>query len=131
METGRLKFLAHGRELLTPDQPPSRNMVISVRVNVTKVDGAFASDDSPEGPAVLDIVRAATDTAIDSSALANFAAFDQTMSEWRASLVRWRCRVPATDRQNYGVVPRWDCRDLIFLSVALISNNLAHCAPWC
>jgi NTE family protein len=85
---------------------------------------------SPEGPTALDIVRATADTAIDSSALASFTAFDQTMSEWLASLVRWRCSLPATDQQNYGVVPRRDCRDLIFLSVALILNNLAHCAPW-
>ncbi len=69
---------------------------------------------SPEGPTALDIVRAAADTAIDSSALASFTAFDQTMSEWRASLVHWRCGLSATDRQNYGVASRWDCRDLKF-----------------
>src|SRR5271169_1062283 len=69
---------------------------------------------SPEGPTAPDIVRAAADTAVDSSARSSFTAFDQTMSEWRASLVRWRCGLSATDRQNYSVATRWDCRDLKF-----------------
>ena len=69
---------------------------------------------SLEGPTAPDIVRAAADTAIDSSARSSFTAFDQTMSEWRVSLVRWRCGLSATDRQNYGVPARWDCRDLKF-----------------
>jgi len=37
------------------------------------------------------------------------------MSEWRASLVRWRCGLAATDRQNYGAAARTGCRDLKFL----------------
>jgi NTE family protein len=67
-----------------------------------------------EGPSAPEIVRAAADTAIDSSARASFTAFDQTMSEWRDTLVRWRCSLSPTERQNYGVVANWDCRDLRF-----------------
>jgi len=69
---------------------------------------------SPESPTAPDIVRAAADTAIDSSARSSFTALDQTMSEWRASLVRWRCGLSATDRQNYGAAARAHCRDLKF-----------------
>jgi NTE family protein len=69
---------------------------------------------SAEGPTAPEIVRAAADTAIDSSARASFTAFDQTMSEWRDTLVHWRCGLSAIERQNYGVVARWDCRDLKF-----------------
>ena len=69
---------------------------------------------SPDGPTAPDIVRAAADTAIDSSARSSFTAFDQTMSEWRTSLVRWRCGLSASERQTYGMAPRWDCHDLKF-----------------
>jgi hypothetical protein len=69
---------------------------------------------SAEGPTAPEIVRAAADTAIDSSARASFTAFDQTMSEWRDSLVHWRCSLSPTERHNFGVVARWDCRDLQF-----------------
>jgi len=69
---------------------------------------------SVEGPTALEIVRAAADTAIDSSARSSFTAFDQTMNEWREALVQWRCSLPLTDRQNYGVAARTDCHDLKF-----------------
>lgn len=69
---------------------------------------------SADGPTAPEIVTAAADTAIDSSARSSFTAFDQTMSEWRASLVRWRCGLTASERLNYGLAARWDCRDLKF-----------------
>lgn len=69
---------------------------------------------SAEGPTAPEIVRAAADTAIDLSARASFTAFDQTMSEWRDLLVRWRCSLPPAERQNYDLAAKWNCRDLKF-----------------
>lgn len=69
---------------------------------------------SLEGPTALEIVRAAADTAIDSSARSSFTAFDRTMTEWRDALVRWRCSLSSADRQRYGVASRSDCHDLKF-----------------
>lgn len=69
---------------------------------------------SAEGPTALEIVRAAADTAIDSSARASFTAFDQTMSEWRDTLVHWRCGLSSGERQNYVMAAKWDCHDLKF-----------------
>ena len=69
---------------------------------------------SLEGPTALEIVRAAADTAIDLSARSSFTAFDQTMSEWRDALLRWRCSLSLADRQSYGVAARSDCHDLRF-----------------
>jgi len=66
------------------------------------------------GPNAPEIVSAAADTAIDSSALSSFTAFDQTMSEWRDSLIHWRCGLSPRERQGYGVPSKWDCRDLKF-----------------
>jgi NTE family protein len=67
---------------------------------------------TPDGPTAADIVAAAADTAIDSSARSSFTAFDQTMSEWRTILVHWRCSLSPADREKYGLSPGWDCRDL-------------------
>ena len=67
-----------------------------------------------EGPTAIELVNAAADTAIDSGARSSFTAFDQTMSEWREALVRWRCGMSRGDRQKFGTDARWDCRDLKF-----------------
>jgi NTE family protein len=69
---------------------------------------------SPDGPTAIEIVRAAADTAIDSSARSSFTAFDQTMTEWRDALVRWRCGLRSADRQSFGAAARPDCHDLKF-----------------
>ena len=69
---------------------------------------------SPEGPTAPDIVAAAVDTAIDSSARSSFTAFDQTMSEWHTALVHWRCSLSPAIRENYELSAGWDCRDLKF-----------------
>jgi hypothetical protein len=47
------------------------------------------------------------------------------MSEWRASLVRWRCGLAATDRQNYGAAARAGCRDLKFFVGCIDFEQLA------
>jgi len=69
---------------------------------------------SVEGPTAPEIVRAAADTAIDSSARSSFTAFDSTMSEWRDILVRWRCSLSSAERQKLGEPPGEACRDLKF-----------------
>jgi NTE family protein len=103
----------------TPYGPLTAREAIKVRrVLFLVVDaGRGPSGDwaqSAEGPSAAEIVRAAADTAIDSSARASFTAFDQTMAEWRDALVHWRCSLSHAERQDYGAVTRWDCRDLKF-----------------
>jgi hypothetical protein len=51
---------------------------------------------------------------MDASVGASYSAFDSTMSDWQASLVRWRCGLSAADRTRYGARPGWNCRDLKF-----------------
>jgi NTE family protein len=36
------------------------------------------------------------------------------MSEWRDSLIRWRCGLSLADRRKYGAPDGWNCRDLKF-----------------
>jgi NTE family protein len=102
----------------TPYGPLTAQQAIKIRrVLFLVVDaGRGPSGDwaqSLEGPTAIEIVRAAADTAIDSSARSSFTAFDQTMTEWRDALVHWRCSLSLADRQNYGATAR-DCRDLKF-----------------
>jgi NTE family protein len=67
-----------------------------------------------EGPSGPELVVAAADTAIDASVRASYTAFDQTMTEWQAALVRWRCGLSATERQRLGTPANWNCRDVKF-----------------
>ena len=69
---------------------------------------------SADGPTAPEIVQAAADTAIDSSARSSFTAFDQIMAEWRGALIHWRCGLSPSERQSYGITAKWDCRDLKF-----------------
>jgi len=67
-----------------------------------------------EGPTGADLVKAAADTAIDASVAGSFTAFNATMTDWQAALVRWRCGLSAAERAKYGAGPGWNCRDLKF-----------------
>lgn len=67
-----------------------------------------------EGPSGLDLVKAAVDTTMDASVGASYTAFDRTMSDWQAALIRWRCGLSAADRARFGAPPGWNCRDLKF-----------------
>ena len=44
-----------------------------------------------EGPTGTELVMAAADTAVAASVNAGFTAFDRTMRDWQAELIRWRC----------------------------------------
>ena len=101
----------------TPYGPLTAEQAVKIRrVLFLVVDaGRGPSGDwaqSLEGPTAIESVTAAADTAIVSSARSSFTAFDQTMTEWRDALVRWRCSLSSPDRQSYGATQRPDCRDL-------------------
>lgn len=67
-----------------------------------------------EGPAGVDLIMAASDTAVDSGVRANFTAFDSVMQEWQKDLIRWRCGLSAAQRKKLGAPANWNCRDLKF-----------------
>ena len=103
----------------TPYGPLTAQQAIDIRrVLFLVVDGGRGPSgnwaQTAEGPSGPEIVVAAADTAIDSSVRSSFTAFDHTMSEWRDTLVRWRCGLPAVERAKYRVPAGWDCRDLKF-----------------
>ncbi len=67
-----------------------------------------------EGPAGVDLIMAASDTAVDSGVRASFTAFDSVMQEWQKEVVRWRCGLTAAQRKKYGAPANWNCRDIKF-----------------
>jgi NTE family protein len=98
---------------LTPKQATKiRRMLFLVVDGGVGPSGDWAQ--TADGPTAPEIVMAAANTAIGSSMRASYTAFDRTMSEWRDSLIRWRCALSAADRRKYGAPDGWDCQDLKF-----------------
>ncbi len=74
-----------------------------------------------EGPAGKELVGAVVDVLVDSNARASYSAFEQTMTAWRDSIVKWRCGLKAGDVARLrGKSGPWNCRDLKF-TIARIS----------
>jgi NTE family protein len=67
-----------------------------------------------EGPGGIDLIMAASDTAVDSSVRASFTAFDRITSEWQTALIRWRCGLSPAERKKYGAPANWKCGDVKF-----------------
>jgi len=66
-----------------------------------------------QGPTGIELVMAATDSALDAGVRSSYAAFETTMQQWRDMLVRWRCGLaPAQAARLRGSAGDWNCRDL-------------------
>ncbi len=100
-------------EPLTSRQAVKIRRVLFLVVDAgTGLSGDWAQ--SVEGPTAPELLMAAANTSTDSSARLSFTAFDRIISDWREALVHWRCGLSQGARQAYGLVDRWDCRDLKF-----------------
>ncbi|EAQ34657.1 patatin [Nitrobacter sp. Nb-311A] len=100
-------------EPLSPEQAVKIRRGLFVVVDAkTGVSGNWIN--TIEGPSGADLVKAAASTAIDASVGAGYTAFERTMGDWQAGLVRWRCGLSAAERVRYGARPGWNCRDLKF-----------------
>jgi len=98
---------------LTPKQAVRLRRALFLVVDAkTGVAGNWI--DTVEGPSGVDLVKAAADTAIDASVGASYTAFEQIMTEWQTSLVKWRCGLSAAERSSLGAGPGWNCRDIRF-----------------
>jgi len=65
-----------------------------------------------EGPSGANLITAASDTATESGAVGSYSSFQDTMNNWQAALIDWRCKLSAADRHRYGAPPGWNCRDV-------------------
>ena len=64
-----------------------------------------------EGPSGVDLFNAVTGAALYASVRSSYTAFEATMQNWRSTLVRWRCGLPAAEVLKLRGGPG-DCRDL-------------------
>jgi NTE family protein len=76
------------------------------------------------GPSGVDLIMATSDTATDSGAIGSYSAFDGTMSDWRNTLIRWRCGLSEADRKRFGAPPGWNCRDVQFFITRVAFDTL-------
>ncbi len=66
------------------------------------------------GPAGVQLITAASDTATESGAVGSYSAFQDTLDEWKKTLINWRCRLSPADRAKFHAPPGWNCRDAEF-----------------
>jgi NTE family protein len=64
------------------------------------------------GPAGVELITAASNTATESGAVGSYAAFGDTMDRWKRALINWRCQLSPSDRARYHAPPGWNCRDV-------------------
>ena len=76
------------------------------------------------GPSGVDLIMASSDTATESGAIGSYSAFDGTMTEWKNTLVRWRCGLSEADRRRFGAPPGWNCNDVQFFISRLSFDQL-------
>jgi predicted acylesterase/phospholipase RssA len=69
---------------------------------------------SVAGPSGIDLINAASDTAIESGALSSYSLFQDTMNIWRQKLIDWRCQLSEADLRRYHAPPAWNCKDVKF-----------------
>lgn len=98
---------------LTPQQAVKLRRVMFVVVDAGRGPSGNWTQ-TVQGPNGAELVMAAADTAIDASVRASFQAFDATTRDWETALIRWRCGLPAEQRQRFGVAANWNCRDMRF-----------------
>src|SRR3984885_15104048 len=65
-----------------------------------------------EGPSGANLITATSDTATESGAVGSYSSFQDTMNNWQAALIDWRCKLSAAERHRYGAPPGWNCRDV-------------------
>jgi NTE family protein len=84
--------------------------------------GAWAQ--TVAGPAGVDLITAASDTATGSGAIGAYSAFADTMDDWLDTLIRWRCKLSEPERRKLGAPPGWNCRDVKFFIGRLAFEQL-------
>jgi NTE family protein len=60
----------------------------------------------------MELVNAASDTALQASVRASYTAFERVMSDWQRQIVAWRCGLSPELRKRYGAPANWNCHDI-------------------
>ena len=102
-----------------PHEPLSPEQAVRIRRSIViLVDaGRAPSGDwvqTVSGPSGVELIMAASDTAVQASVRSSYTAFERIMADWQRQLVAWRCGLSEVQRKRYGAPPNWNCRDLKF-----------------
>jgi NTE family protein len=100
-----------------PHEPLSPEQAVRMRRSIViLVDaGRAPSGDwvqTVEGPSGVDLIMAASDTAVQASVRSSYTAFERIMSDWQRQLVAWRCGLNEAQRKQFGAPANWNCRDI-------------------
>jgi NTE family protein len=77
-----------------------------------------------EGPSGMELVNAASDTALQASVRASYTAFERVMSDWQRQIVAWRCGLSPELRARYGAPANWNCRDIKLMVTRVAFDQL-------
>lgn len=98
---------------LTPDRAVQLRRLVFVIVNSGSApEGEWAL--SVEGPSGAALIRAITDTAIESTVRSGFDAFRLSVREWENATRKWRCGLPAAEARRLGARANWRCSGIKF-----------------
>jgi NTE family protein len=100
-----------------PHEPLSAERAVRLRrAIVILVDAGRAPSgnwvQTVDGPSGMDLVNAASDTALSASVRASYTAFQAILSDYQRQLVSWRCSLSPELRKRYGAGPNWSCQDI-------------------
>jgi NTE family protein len=101
-------------EPLSPAQAVQLKRMIVILVDAGRAPSADWVQ-TVEGPSGVDLVMAASDTAVQASVRASYTAFERIMADWQRKVIAWRCGLSAEQRKRFGAPANWNCRDIRFL----------------
>jgi NTE family protein len=110
-------------EPLSPEQAVQLRRSIVILVDAGRAPSADWVQ-TVDGPSGVDLIMAASDTAVQASVRASYTAFERIMSDWQRQVIAWRCGLSAEQRKRYGAPPNWNCRDLKFTVTRVAFDQL-------
>lgn len=106
----------------------ARSVVRLSRVNFIVVNAGSESAASwaqtVEGPSGAEMIKAISDTAIDSAVRSGFDAFRLSVREWEAAARKWRCSLSQAEARRFGAAADWRCSNIKFEITEVAFNQL-------
>ena len=85
-----------------------------------------------EGPSGMELVKAASDTAVQASVRSSYTAFERMMADWQRQVIAWRCGLSPELRKRYRRAGQLELpRHQDSWSPAWPSINSVRSAPRC
>ena len=112
-----------------PHEPLSPEQAVQLRrLMVILVDAGRAPSgnwvQTIEGPSGIELVNAASDTALQASVRASYTAFQTILADYQRQLINWRCGLSPEQRKRFGAGPNWNCRDIKLILTRVAFDQL-------